>query len=98
MSCQRKSTAYPFLRLDPPCLDDQAGSLPLIPAVSTARQSSGPIGPLASGSWPHDLAATISPSADDFVAGEELRDFLLGGVRRIRAMHRVLTDRTGVNL
>ena len=32
-------------------------------------------------------------SADDFVAGEELRDLDRGGLRRVRAVHGVLADR-----
>src|SRR5215467_10074655 len=37
-------------------------------------------------------------SADDLVAGEELRDLLGGGVGRVGAVHRVLADRARVNL
>ena len=41
---------------------------------------------------------TLRPSTDYFVAGEELRDLLLRGVGGIRAMHRILADRSGQSL
>src|SRR5438046_3157858 len=37
-------------------------------------------------------------SADDFVAGKELRDFDRGGLRCVRTVHRVLANRLGMNL
>src|SRR5215471_20401644 len=37
-------------------------------------------------------------SADDLVAGEELGDFLGGGVGRVGAVHRILADRSRVHL
>src|ERR1700730_14013033 len=42
--------------------------------------------------------ALLMPSADDLVAGEELRDLLRGGVGRVRTMHRILADRFGMHL
>src|SRR5262245_28904107 len=52
------------------------------------------------GGWPARFTprAVPSPSPDDFVAGEELGNFLLRRLRRIRAVHRILADRSCMNL
>src|SRR5262245_52983186 len=42
--------------------------------------------------------AAPSPSPDDFVAGKKLGNFLPRRVRRIRAVHGILADRSCVNL
>jgi len=43
-------------------------------------------------------ARTALLLADDFLAGEKLRDFFGGGVGSVRAVHRVLADRLGERL
>src|ERR1700760_709724 len=43
-------------------------------------------------------AARSASSADDLVAGEELRDLDRGSLRRVRAVHRILTDRLRMRL